>query len=150
LVAGLGMIKVLLGTLREILVSESCRGRPLFEDPAYRVPLAKMLAEYNALEFLDMRRLHDKSTSSSPPILTPILKLRASELRQRVTEMIIQALGERALEAPPSSAASRSVHTPSSEIAHLTQRFLYERAVTILGGSSEIQRNIIAAIELGL
>jgi alkylation response protein AidB-like acyl-CoA dehydrogenase len=56
-------------------------------------------------------------------------------------------LGERALEAPHSPAESPSAH-PFTD--NLTQRFLYERAVTILGGSSEIQRNIIAAVELGL
>jgi alkylation response protein AidB-like acyl-CoA dehydrogenase len=150
LVAGLGMIRVLLDTLRQILVSESWRGRPLIDDSAYRIPFAKMQVEFNALEFLELRRLHDKSTSSSSPILTPILKLRGSELRQRVTESIVQALGERALEAPHSSAAGPYAHTKSSNIAQLTQRFLYERAVTILGGSSEIQRNIIAAVELGL
>jgi alkylation response protein AidB-like acyl-CoA dehydrogenase len=150
IVAGLGLIRVQLDTLRKILVSESCRGRPLFDDPAYRIPFAKMLVEFNALEFLELRRLHDKSTSSSSPILTPILKLRGSELRQRVTELIVQALGERALEAPHSSAAGPSAQTTSPHIADLTRRFLYERAVTILGGSSEIQRNIIAAVELGL
>jgi alkylation response protein AidB-like acyl-CoA dehydrogenase len=146
IVAGLSLIRVLLDTLREILVSESCRGRTLFNDPAYRIPFAKMLVEFNALEFLDLRRLHDKSTGSSSPILTPILKIRGSELRQRVTELIVQALGERALESPQSSAAQ----TKSPHITNLTQRFLYERAVTILGGSSEIQRNIIATVGLGL
>jgi len=150
IVAGLGQIRVLLDALREILVSESCRGRALFDDPAYRIPFAKMLVEFNALEFLELRRLHDKSTSSSSPILTPILKLRGSELRQRVTELMVQALGERALETPYSSAKSPSAHTPQPSIAQVTQHFLYERAVTILGGTSEIQRNIIAAVELGL
>jgi alkylation response protein AidB-like acyl-CoA dehydrogenase len=150
IVAGLGQIRALLNTLREILVSESWRGRPLSDDPAYRIPFTKMLVELNALEFLELRRLHDKSTSSSSPILTPILKLRGSELRQRATELIVQALGERALETPHGSAAGSSPHTPSPHIAQLTQRFLYERAVTILGGSSEIQRNIIAEVELGL
>jgi alkylation response protein AidB-like acyl-CoA dehydrogenase len=150
IVAGLGLIRVLLNSLREILVSESCRGRALFDDPAYRIPFAKMLVEFNALEFLELRLLHDKSTGSSSPILTPILKLRGSELRQRVTELIVQALGERSLESPHSSAEGPSVHTPPPDIAQLTQRFLYERAVTILGGTSEIQRNIIAAVGLGL
>jgi alkylation response protein AidB-like acyl-CoA dehydrogenase len=150
IVAALGLIRVLLDTLREILVSESCRGRPLFDDPAYRIPFAKLLVELNALEFMELRLLHDKSTGSSSPILTPILKLRGSELRQRVTELIVQAMGERALESPHSSAAGASADSKSPHITNLTQRFLYDRAVTILGGSSEIQRNIIAAVGLGL
>jgi alkylation response protein AidB-like acyl-CoA dehydrogenase len=150
IVAGLGLIRFLLDTLRQILVSESCRGRTLFEDAKYRIPFAKVLIELNALEFMELRRLHDKSTNSSPAIFTPILKLRGSELRQRVTELIVQALGERALEAPPSSAEGPSAHTPPPYIGFMTRRFLFERSATILGGTSEIQRNIIAAIELGL
>ncbi|HKX32260.1 MAG TPA: acyl-CoA dehydrogenase family protein [Blastocatellia bacterium] len=150
IVAGLGQIRVLLDKLREILASEYRRGRPLLDDPAYRIQFAKMLVEFNALEFLEIRRLHDKSNSSSSPILTPILKLRGSELRQRVMELIIQALGERALEAPPHSAGNPRSPIPPLYGSNLTQRFFYERAVTILGGSSEIQRNIIAAIGLGL
>lgn len=150
IVAGLGQIRGLLNALREILSKESNRGRILFEDPAYRIPFAKMLAELNALEFMELRLLHDKSTGSSVPILAPTLKLRGSELRQRVTELIFQALGEKALEAPASATEGQGAHTPPSYINRLTRRFLFERSATILGGTSEIQRNIIAGIQLGL
>jgi alkylation response protein AidB-like acyl-CoA dehydrogenase len=154
IVAGLGQTRVLLDALRGILVSESSRGRPLLEDSQYRLPFVKLETELKALEFMELRRLHDKSTSSSPNVLTPILKLRGSELRQRVTELTMHALGEKALEAPSDSrvtpASVSTPETPPRYIGDLTRRFLYERSATILGGTSEIQRNIIAAIELGL
>jgi alkylation response protein AidB-like acyl-CoA dehydrogenase len=150
IVAGLGLIRAYLNFLRQILVSESCQGRPLIEDPKYHIPFAKMLAELNALDFMELRRLHDKSTNSSPAIFTPILKIRGSELRQRIMELMVQASGERALEAPSSSAGVSSADTPPPHIGLMTRRFLFERSATILGGTSEIQRNVLAGIELGL
>jgi alkylation response protein AidB-like acyl-CoA dehydrogenase len=154
IVAGLGQVRGLLDSLRRILISESCHGRPLLENPKYRVQLAKMETELKALEFMELRRLHDQLTNSSRHAFNPILKLRGSELRQQVTDLILQALGERALEAPSDSAGKpipmNSPQSPPPYISYLTQRFLFERSATILGGTSEIQRNIIAAVELGL
>lgn len=150
IVAGLGQLRNLLESLRQILIAESFRGRPLFDDPRYRLPFVKMLVELNALEFMELRRLHDKSNNVSATILTPILKLRGSELRQRATELVMQALGEKALEAPPDPSLGASAYVPAQNIGFMTQRYLFERSATILGGTSEIQRNIIASIELGL
>ena len=60
IVAGLGQIRGLLSALREILSWESCGGHLLFDDPAYRVPFTKILVELNALEFMELRLLHEK------------------------------------------------------------------------------------------
>jgi alkylation response protein AidB-like acyl-CoA dehydrogenase len=150
IVAGLGQVRFLLNSLRQILASESCNGCPLMEDPKYYLPFIKMLAELKALEFMELRRLHDKSTNSSHASFTPILKLRGCELRQRVTELAVQALGESALETPQSAGAGLGVLDPPRRIGLMTRRFLFERSATIAGGTSEIQRNIIAAVELGL
>lgn len=150
IVAGLGQVRVLLNSLRQILTSESCNGCSLMQDPKYYLPFAKMLAELNALEFMELRRLHDKSTNSSHASFTPILKLRGCELRQRVTELAVQALGEGALESPQTAGATLGVLAPPRHIGVMTRRFLFERSATLAGGTSEIQRNIIAAVELGL
>jgi len=150
IVAGLGQVRALLNSLRQILGSESCNGRPLIEDSKYYLPFTKMLAELNALEFMELRRLHDKSTNSSHASFTPILKLRGCELRQRATELAVQALGEGALEAPQVAGAGLGVLAPPRRIGVMTRRFLFERSATLAGGTSEIQRNIIAAVELGL
>ena len=58
-------------------------------------------------------------------------------LTQRLDELAIEALG------PQSSHEGR-------EAAVARGRYLYDRAVTILGGTSEIQRNIMARAMLGL
>ncbi len=150
IVAGLGQIRGLLDALRKILSADTGRGRPLLEDPQYHIPFAKMQIELKALEFMELRHLHDKSPSSSTTIFTPILKLRGSELRQRVTELAVQALGERALELQQPPANTPGAPASSMPTSYMMRRFLFERASTILGGTSEIQRNIIASVELGL
>jgi alkylation response protein AidB-like acyl-CoA dehydrogenase len=149
IVAGLGKVRALLNDLWKILTSELCNGHRLLDDLQYRLPFTKMMVELNALEFMELRRLHDKSTNASSAVFTPILKLRGCELRQQVTELTIQALGEKALESPDSSANS-GAPALFPDIGLMTRRFLFERSATIAGGTSEIQRNIIAAVELGL
>lgn len=60
-----------------------------------------------------------------------VLKLMWSELWQDVTRLGV-------------------VHTPTAQHRHWTYQYLESRAVTIYGGSSEIQRNILAERVLGL
>lgn len=150
IVAGLGKVRALLNDLWKILTSEFCNGHRLLDDLQYRLPFTKMMVELNALEFMELRRLHDKSTNASSAVFTPILKLRGCELRQQVTELTIQALGEKALESPADSSANSGAPALFPDIGLMTRRFLFERSATIAGGTSEIQRNIIAAVELGL
>lgn len=151
IVAGLGQIRELIDDLKTILASQPCGEHTLLDSVEFRMRLARMEIELNALEFMDLRRL-DNPNSPLSSVFTPILKLRGCELRQQVTELTMEALGERALEAPWDSTLGpphRSM-SPPKYIRLRTRRFLYERSSTIVGGTSEIQRNIIAAIGLGL
>jgi len=109
----------------------------------------------DALEVLERRVLHEASGSeAAPSVLGPILKVRAGELRQRISELAIDALGDGGLEAfphpdpdplPADPAALARLHACAT-----TSGYLFQRSATIAGGTSEVQRNIIAAIGLGL
>jgi alkylation response protein AidB-like acyl-CoA dehydrogenase len=150
IVAGLGITRLLLGNLRRILCTAEAQGRKLIEDPDYRLRVTKLEVELEALEFLELRALHMKSSSTGPQVFPPILKLRGSELRQRVTELALEALGEAALETPGTSTGDPALQPPPLHATWATTSYLYQRAATILGGTSEIQRNIIAGVGLRL
>jgi alkylation response protein AidB-like acyl-CoA dehydrogenase len=147
-VAGLGRTKILLQNLRRVLSSVQDDGRPLIDHPEYQMRLTRLEVELEALEFMELRHLHTKAASSGPQVFPPIMKLRGTELRQRVTELTIDALGEAALEMPSKGsgpAKGLQLLARMSTISHL-----YQRSCTIAGGTSEIQRNIIAGVGLGL
>jgi alkylation response protein AidB-like acyl-CoA dehydrogenase len=73
--------------------------------------------------------------------------LRGSELEQKLTGLIIEALGTRALRhwQDPSTeeVLSNAIFDPDDEPGAMGTH-LFLRAATIYSGSNEIQRNIIA------
>jgi alkylation response protein AidB-like acyl-CoA dehydrogenase len=71
-----------------------------------------------------------------------ILKLWASELLQRLTDLLIEAAGAHALDV-------HAIQTPAGAI-EVSAPFLQSRRATIYSGSSEIQRNVIARRVLNL
>jgi hypothetical protein len=65
-----------------------------------------------------------------------VLKIFASETLQRLTDLLVEAAGVHALAVDP-------IATPSGKV-EIAAPFLQSRRATIYGGSSEIQRNVIA------
>jgi alkylation response protein AidB-like acyl-CoA dehydrogenase len=152
-VAALGWVRLMLADARFALENEQEQGTPLLANPAHRIQLAKLEVELQALEFMELRLLNTSTEDATNQALAPIMKLRATELRQRITEFVLQALGTRALECPADyyGANGPSVLPPPLEyMQHVTRNFLFQRSSTIAGGTSETQRNVIAAVGFGI
>ena len=72
-----------------------------------------------------------------------ILKLKGTEIQQRITELNLEAAGV--------FAAPWGAEAFGPEFAHgATQSYLGGRATTIYGGASEVQKDVIAKNVLGL
>lgn len=152
-IAALGWVRQILANARLALENEQERGRPLLTKPSLRVQLVQLEVELRALEFMELRVLNTSTEHASNQALAPILKLRATELRQRITELVVQALGTRALECPADYYGPNGpsvLPPPSDFMKHMTRIFLFERSATLAGGTSETQRNVIAAVGFGL
>ena len=78
----------------------------------------------------------------SPGPESSILKIFSSELLQSLNELLVEAAGGHAV-------ADRPVATDFGEV-DVSTAFLQARRVTIYGGSSEIQRNVVARRVLNL
>lgn len=74
-----------------------------------------------------------------------MLKVRGTEIRQRISELQVEALGARALAGEPRRGEAADDDAPRAALAYLNLRKL-----SIFGGSNEIQRNIIAQMILQL
>jgi alkylation response protein AidB-like acyl-CoA dehydrogenase len=121
----------------------------LAPDATFKRRIAEVEAELAALEMLTLRALDEQGSERATAWPAGgILHVLGSELQQKIGALQVQALGERGIVEYPEDAAPGAL--PGPDVAPgITADFLYRRAVTIYGGSNEIQRNLIARHWLG-
>jgi len=121
----------------------------LDSDPLYAQRVAELEAELQALEWLTLRALSEHGTPAATQWPAgSVLHVLGSELQQKTGALLVEALGEHGVIAYPEvidDVGSPAAYPPGPDHAPgVTADFLYRRAVTIYGGSNEIQRNLIA------
>lgn len=115
----------------------------MLEDPLFAARLAEAENELLALELTQSRVVTD-SANGQPNPASSVLKLRGSQLQQIATELLVEVAGPDAL-----PANGEGISSPSWA-QHSAPHYLNYRKTSIYGGSSEVQRNIIASTILGL
>lgn len=120
----------------------------LIDDPAFAARVAGLEVDLDSLEYLTLRAMVQKEGGTDLPVGS-MLKIRGSELLQKIGELQVEALGDYGgiayTELPQSIPEIGPADAPG-----VLADFLYRRATTIYGGSNEIQRTIIARTFLGL
>jgi hypothetical protein len=100
------------------------------------------------LEYTELRTLAKDSAGKGPGAESSILKIKGTDLQQRVTELAMEAVG---YYANPHIGTSLSNEFVGPDYAtNLSGTYFNFRKASIYGGSNEIQRNIIAKMVLGL
>jgi len=117
------------------------RRQRLAADPLTRQALAQAWIEVEILRFQGYRSMTRLCRNGHPGLESSIEKVMGSETDQRLQETAIRVLG------PFGVARSPSDRGDWERIVH---EYLYARSETIMGGTSEIQRNLIAQRILGL
>lgn len=145
-----------LAMVKAIAAVERRGGRPLIEDPLFATRLARFEIELRALETAVLRVLHMGEGDPALNATASVLKLRGSELRQRIADLAIEALGDHGLAVFPDVEGQDNMDVlapvpPAPDYAAgWLSRAMFRRATTIYGGANEIQRTIIAKSVLGL
>ncbi len=123
---------------------------PLSEDPFFKSKVAQIELDLSALEMTELRGLAAEREGKGPGAESSLLKIKGTELQQRLTSLALEAAGHEALPfGGPYGFKDQEVS--SSRAAQLTAaKYLNFRKVTIYGGTNEIQKNIIAKAVLGL
>ncbi|MEE2060259.1 acyl-CoA dehydrogenase family protein [Rhodococcus artemisiae] len=138
-----GATKVKLARAKSFAAETRLGEGTLLEDPLFAARLAELENELIALELTQLRVVASSSDGRPNPA-SSLLKIRGSELQQAATELLVDIAG-------PDSLPTGSDDIDSPEWAQLTTgTYLNNRKVTIYGGSSEVQRSIIASSILGL
>ncbi|RDK05227.1 acyl-CoA dehydrogenase family protein [Cupriavidus lacunae] len=130
-IAGIGRNKERVACARALLAKLEGEGHPASALATYRGQIALIEADLHALEVTQFRMQGGHADMK----LSPMLKARGSEIFQAITDVICRMTAPASLRADTGS---------------LTKSYLYSRAVSIFGGSTEVQKNILSATVLDL
>jgi hypothetical protein len=150
-IAEIGPSRQRLRRLKEIARAEPAAGGALIEDAGFRNRIAEAEIGLTALEYTNLRYLAEEAAGRDIGPKASLLKVRGSEIRQRITELCLEALGHYACPFPgPALDGGNEPPIGADHAMGPAADFLYSRAATIYGGSNEIQKNIMAKMVLGL
>ena len=143
-IAELGRARERLDRLKALTREPSLHGGRLLGDASFRAQVAQLEVEIMAAEATTGRLLE----GNTEPGLSSVLKLRGSEITQRLSRMNFEALGPHALRLDIEHAerGPRDDDPLPSFATGRTVEYLRWRSLTVAGGTSEIQRNIIAKL----
>jgi alkylation response protein AidB-like acyl-CoA dehydrogenase len=131
-IARIGMTKHLLRRLKRLATGDSEMLRKV----------AAIEAELKILEITQLRILDAQRGAEGPDPRSSVLKLKGVELRQAASELLLEAAGTAALEV-------RSDEDPFDDdqgewVGSIMPNYAILRAASIYGGSSEVQKTIVA------
>lgn len=141
--AGLSRSIVALDKLKDSARSVVRGNGNLMDDPGYKSKVAELEIDLMASEFTELRSLASAASGAAPGPESSILKLKGTEIQQRIQMLTVEAGGIY------SAAWGAKPMGPSFARGGMAG-YLSSRAYTIYGGASEVQRDVIAKNVLGL
>ena len=150
-IARLSESKARLAYLSEIARRHHVGGTLLADDVDFMRSVAETEIELTALEFTELRALMNAEQGKAPGVEANMLKIRGTEVQQKISEMLMKAMGWYALPHVPEAMEYGWNEAPiGPEYASgLAPAYFNMRKTTIYGGTNEIQRNIMAKMVLG-
>jgi alkylation response protein AidB-like acyl-CoA dehydrogenase len=147
--ADLPMLRHYLRQLQALADTELLGGGRLRERPEFALKLARLEAEVTAIGMF-VQRVAAMEMDHDPLVhpMGSMLKVRATELQQRITEAHVEALGDHgAVAYPHEGGPAVDAGLPMQALAQgLTNEMFFRRASTIYGGTSEVQRSLVARL----
>jgi alkylation response protein AidB-like acyl-CoA dehydrogenase len=127
---------------RALLAQELATPRHALKRSLLEERLLMAEAELRGAQALGQEAIAATMEGRSLGLLPSVLKLSTSVTSQHVAEIALDAVGERlAPRFRPTDAAGPNAEAPGIE---WVQNYMYGRVRTIYGGSSEVQKNVIA------
>ena len=151
-IAGVARSKRGVEQLKEIAASEMLDGKPLIEDMGFATKISQLEIDLSALEITELRTLAGEQAGKGPGPESSLLKVKGTEIQQRLTELTLEAVGYYGAPDFRSFPDDGSNDFPIGPdyAHHAAPTYFNMRKTSIYGGSNEIQRNIITKMILGL
>jgi alkylation response protein AidB-like acyl-CoA dehydrogenase len=152
-IAGVARSQYRLNRLKNKIKNSDDTQPSLTGDADFMRKIAELEIELKALEYTELRTLAAVSVGKAPGPESSLLKIRGTEIQQRLDELFMEAAGYFSLPYVPNQYTLESdpedhVGFGSDSVSSLI--YFNNRKASIYGGSNEIQKNIIAKHVLGL
>lgn len=141
--AGISRSIVALEKLKEQAGTVKRGNGTLMDDPAFRTKVAELEVDLMAVEFTELRSLAAAAGGAEPGPESSILKLKGTEIQQRIQKLTVEAGGI-------FSAAWGAIPVGPHFARGGMGGYLSSRAYTIYGGASEVQKDVVAKNVLGI
>ena len=142
-----------LGRIRRMLTETQEGGMPLSEDPLFKRRMAELEVGFATVKALMADQLAAARQDGAPSLMgVAALKLSGTELQQAILQTGLDVLGRHGMvyQSEALHAGWNGQMIGPEDSADVMYEHLFRRAATIYGGSSEVQKNIIAKGALGL
>lgn len=146
-IARVGNSKRELAFLKNIASEQQVDGRSLMHDSRFASKVADLEIDLMALEMTVLRVVSAEAAGKGPGPEASLLKVKGTEVQQRLTELMLEAIGPRALPFHVEQFADAGLGEAIDPVAAYYFNF---RKTSIYGGSNEIQKNIMTQMILGL
>jgi hypothetical protein len=136
-------------------LKRTARAEGVYDDARFRDQIALLEVDVVALEMMVLRVLSaevsEKSGGKQSLDVAGLLKIRGSEIQQRLTELMMLAAGPLARPCiyEAMEAGWQGNLAFPAQLLPLAGSYFNYRKTTIYGGSNEVQRNIVAQTVLG-
>ena len=148
-----GRLRAILAHIESLAAQYGAGGRSLAEDPAIALRLSQLEIDIDTLEMTELRMMSSLQTGQNPgSVSSSLAKLRNSEIKQALTTLAVDVLGQDAIVMQPHRPLYElnEPQTIPEDALTVVPEYLNSRAYTIFGGTSEVQRDIIAKVVLGM
>jgi pimeloyl-CoA dehydrogenase large subunit len=153
-IARVGLSKSNVKRLRELAKTVPAGDATMWDSESFRYKVNSVEIDLKALEITQLRIIaNERARGGLPDPASSILKIKGSEIQQRITELALELAGPFAL---PYHDMEQEIPEGANDLPEglgwadtVAPSYFNNRKVTIYGGSNEIQRNIIAKMVLG-
>ena len=151
-IAGVGASMAAFEQLKEHARTAMRGGRPLTEDPLFAARLAKLEIDLENMKTTNLRVLYAAGQGHAPTAESSMLKIRGTEIRQEITDLMRRAAGRYAQPFITEALEEGFNGEPVGPdwAAPTAAQYFNTRKLSIFGGSNEVQREIITKAILEL
>ena len=150
-IAAVNQSRMALDKIKAIAGDQNLHGDApkLIDDPDFIRKVSEIEIDLMALEYTELRALSDEESGKPIGASSSIMKIRGTELQQRISHLAVETAGYYAMPYQRALGHNEFPAGPDHTV-HAAAGYFNKRKTSIYGGTNEIQRNIIAKAILGL